>query len=53
MERAQVETIIRNLYRRTGAAEFFEEPTVRVASAEDPFFQKFKSVIGPFHWTPQ
>ena len=53
MERAQVETIIRNLYRRTGAAEFFEEPAVRVASAEDPFFQKFKSVIGPFHWTPQ
>ena len=53
MERAQIETTIRNLYRRTGAAEFFEEPTVRVASAEDPFFQKFKSVIGPFHWTPQ
>lgn len=53
MERAQIETTIQNLYRRTGAAEFFEEPTVRVASAEDPFFQKFKSVIGPFHWTPQ
>lgn len=52
MNRAEIELMVKNLYHRTGADRFFEEPSVRVASATDPFFFKFKEIIGPFHWTP-
>lgn len=31
----------------------FDPPIVAVAAADDPWFQKLKTVIGPFHWTPQ
>lgn len=50
--RADLETMVGNLYRRTGTDRFFEEPTVHIASAADPFFVRFKEIIGPFHWTP-
>ncbi len=31
----------------------FDTPSVAIASADDPWFQRLKTVIGPFHWTPQ
>ncbi len=52
MNRIELETMVKNLHRRTGADRFFEEPSVHVASAADPFFLKFKEIIGAFHWTP-
>ena len=30
-----------------------EEPFIGIASADDPFFERFKTLIGSFHWTPQ
>jgi epoxyqueuosine reductase QueG len=30
----------------------FDRPTVRIADARDPWFARFKEVIGEFHWTP-
>ena len=50
---SDIESIVARLYRATGATAFFDEPTVRYADAADPFFQTFKTVIGPFHRTPQ
>lgn len=52
MNRTEIETMVKHLYRRTGADRFFEEPSVHVAAAADDFFLKFKEIIGPFHWTP-
>lgn len=51
-DRADIETMLNHLYRQAEADRFFDEPSVRVASASDPFFIKFKEIIGPFHWTP-
>ncbi len=53
MDRAQIESIVEKLYFITDAREFFEPPHIKVADAADPFFQKFKTVIGEFHWTPR
>lgn len=53
MDRQELEKLIQNLYVQTGAGEFFEPPTIHVASAFDPFFARYKTVIGPHHWTPQ
>lgn len=52
MNRQELETLILDLYVQTGAGEFFEPPTIHVASAGDPFFARYKTVIGPHHWTP-
>jgi len=35
------------------AGRVFDPPMVAVAAADDPWFARFKDVIGPFHWTPQ
>lgn len=32
---------------------YFEDPLVGFASAEDPLFQEYKSIIGNFHLTPR
>ena len=53
MNRQDLESMLANLYRHTGADRFFEPPQLKVAAAEDPFFERFKTVIGPQHWTPQ
>lgn len=45
--------MVSRLYHATGATAFFDEPIVRFADAADPFFQRFKTVIGDFHRTPQ
>ncbi len=52
LTRADIEKMVNHLYRQTGADRFFEEPDIRIAAADDPFFLKFKEIIGPFHWTP-
>jgi epoxyqueuosine reductase QueG len=31
----------------------FDPPLAAVADANDPWFARFKEVIGPFHWTPR
>ena len=31
----------------------FDRPAVAVARADDPWFRRFKELIGEFHWTPQ
>ena len=46
---SDIESMIRRLYRATGATAFFDEPIVRYADAADPFFQTFRSTIGDFH----
>ncbi len=53
LDRAKIEEIVRTLYFATGAELFFEPPEVGVADAADPFFQRFKTIIGDFHWTPE
>lgn len=52
ISRNDMEKQIGRLYYATGANGFFEPPVVRIASADDPFFLKFKEIIGEFHWTP-
>lgn len=52
LTRSDIEKMVNHLYRQTGADRFFEEPDIRIAAADDPFFLKFKEIIGPFHWTP-
>lgn len=34
------------------AGPLFDPPSVGVASADDPWFARFKELIGDFHWTP-
>ncbi|MBI9101220.1 MAG: hypothetical protein JEY99_02305 [Spirochaetales bacterium] len=40
------------LYNDPELGPLFDKPVMAVASADDPFFIKFKEIIGPFHWTP-
>lgn len=51
LTRADIEKMVNHLYRQTGADRFFEEPDIRIAAADDPFFLKFKEIIGR-PWTP-
>lgn len=56
-----VSAILLDLYRADAAKYFddpalgtlFDPPFAAVASASDPWFDRFKGLIGPFHWTPQ
>lgn len=53
--------LLRNLYETgpgntfddASAGPMFDAPLIAVASADDPWFVRFKEVIGDFHWTPQ
>lgn len=51
--RKELEEAIRHLFFATGANAFFDEPTIRVARADDEWFVRYKTVIGERHWTPQ
>jgi epoxyqueuosine reductase QueG len=31
----------------------FDSPFIGVADAQDPWFKRFKEIIGPFYWSPQ
>ena len=50
--RADIQQQLNRLYYATGANDFFEEPVLKIAAADDPFFVRFKTIIGDFHWTP-
>ena len=32
---------------------YFDDPLIGVVSADDPLFQQYKQIIGPFHCTPR
>ena len=58
---AEVEDIVRdywaaapgnNLQLESGE-KCWAEPHVAVARGDDPFFARFKEMIGPFYWTPE
>lgn len=49
----RIGSLLNRLYRVTGAECYFEKPFFGVAAAADPWFERFKQVIGGFHWTPQ
>lgn len=38
---------------RDGSGPFFDEPLVGFASADDPLFLEYKTIIGGFHWSPR
>jgi epoxyqueuosine reductase QueG len=53
--RAEVEAFVRdspaNRFPASGEP-YFEEPVLGVAAADDPIFQLYKQVVGPFHSLP-
>ncbi len=53
IQRDDVNEILQKLYFITGADAFFDPPLMKIAAADDPFFLKFKEVIGEYHWTPE
>jgi len=53
MDRDKIKTMVERLYYSTGAEYFFAKPLIGAAAAGDPLFQKFKTAVGDFHWTPQ
>lgn len=42
-----------NCFDQEPMGKLFDPPLLAVASANDPWFSRFKEIIGPFHWTPQ
>ena len=48
----KMNSMLRDLYFATGAPYYFDEPLTAVASAGDPLFQQFKTIIGDHYWTP-
>ena len=44
---------LNRLYHDSGADVYFEPPLVGIASADDPFWERYKRVIGETHWTPR
>jgi len=38
--------------RSEDGSPYFDAPLVGFASADDDLFARYKSIIGPFHWTP-
>ncbi len=57
----EVDAILHELYEQKADKHFedpalgtmLEPPTVRIADARDPWFARFKELLGDFHWTPQ
>lgn len=49
---AEMNAMLQELYEATGAPYFFDAPFAGVAAADDPFFRKFKTIIGEHHWLP-
>jgi epoxyqueuosine reductase QueG len=42
-----------NRFDDPAVGPLFDPPLVGVAAADDPWFARFKRIIGDFHWTPQ
>ncbi len=51
--REEIYDTLNALYVETGADVYFDPPVMGVADANDPFWRRFKGVIGETHWTPQ
>lgn len=53
----QIESFVRespaNRLNGIDGGPIFENPLVGFASGDDPLFQQYKSIIGPFHLTPR
>ncbi len=45
--------MVTRLWKATGAEYYFDAPVVGAADAHDGLFERFKTVIGDFHWTPE
>jgi epoxyqueuosine reductase len=42
-----------NVLNDGSGERLFDPPLLAAAAADDPWFARFKEIIGPFHWTPQ
>ena len=42
-----------NRFDDPAMGRLFDPPTVAIASADDPWFSRFREIIGEFHWTPR
>jgi epoxyqueuosine reductase QueG len=42
-----------NHFEDPALGPLFDPPLVGAADADDPWFERFKELIGDFHWTPQ
>ena len=49
----QITAMVKRLYLAAGGDSYYDEPLVSFASADDEWYRKYKTLIGPFHWTPQ
>ena len=50
---SDINSMLQELYHASGAPYFFDAPFIGIAAADDPFFVKFKDIIGSHHWTPE
>ena len=53
--RAEVERFVRDHPGNRfpdGRGRYFDEPLIGIAAADDPLFDAYKEIIGPFHRTP-
>lgn len=48
----QITAMVKRLYLAAGGDSYYDEPLVSFASADDEWYRKYKTLIGPFHWTP-
>lgn len=51
--RAQIVSLIKNEVLELGLREYFREPLVGFASADDPLFARLKEIVGPEHVHPR
>ena len=49
----QIISMVKRLYLAAGGDSYYDEPLVSFASADDEWYRKYKTLIGPFHWTPE
>lgn len=49
----QISAMVQRLFLAAGGDSYYDEPLVSVASAGDEWYRKYKTLIGPFHWTPE
>ena len=50
--RAQIVSLIKNEVLESGHDEYFREPLVGFAAADDPLFSRLKEIVGPQHIHP-
>ena len=57
--RCEIQSVLSGLFESSrdrfaddGTTTLLDAPLIGVADAADPWFARFKHIIGPFHWTP-